>query len=270
MHMFQRILWGTVVALAIAVSGANAAGVELAVGGWQQSISGTLGYEAIDDNDILDLEEDISFDDETRVFGRMKIDMPAFFPNIYLVAAPMEFEGSGSKSATVQFGDIAFDGTADLDAEITMNQYDIALYYGLPFVQTASAGVFNIDVGVNVRLVDLKAKVKGVEESTGFTEEEEQSLSIPVPMLYLAVQLMPTDWLAIEIEGRGLAVGDNSLYSLIGRVRYNFAGPVFAAVGYRTDMLDIDEEDVEIDADFNGPFFELGFKILAYHRFYHV
>ena len=91
--MFQRTLWTTVVAVAIAVSGANAAGLEFAIGGWQQSISGTLGYEALSDNDIIDLEDDMDFDDETRVFGRLKIDMPVFLPNIYLVAAPHGFRG---------------------------------------------------------------------------------------------------------------------------------------------------------------------------------
>ncbi len=257
--MFQKALWTAVVVLAIAVSGAHAAGIEFAVGGWQQSISGTLAYEALSDLDVIDLEDDIRFDDETAVFGRLKIDMPAFLPNIYLVAAPMKFEGTGSKSATVNFGGTEFSANADLDAEITLNQYDLALYYGLPFVQTASLGKFNVDVGLNVRLVDLKARLSG-EVSGGGTAEEEQSLSIPVPMLYLAFQIMPTDWLAFEVEGRGIAIGDNNLYSLIGRVRYSFAGPMFVAAGYRTDMVDVDEEDVVVDADFKGPFLELGFK----------
>ena len=172
----------------------------------------------------------------------------------------MDFEGSGSKSTNVKFGDTVFNGTADLDADITLNQYDFALYYGLPFVRTASLGKFNIDLGINVRLVDFEAKVSGIDQSSGLSASEDQSLSIPVPMLYLAFQLMPTDWLALEVEGRGLALGDNSLYSIIGRLRYSFAGPVFAAVGYRSDMVDIDEDDVEVDVDFSGPFLELGIK----------
>jgi outer membrane protein len=247
--------------LMIAASGAYAAGVEIAVGGWQQSISGTLGYEALSDDDIVDLEDDLDFDDENALFGRLKIDMPAFFPNLYVVAAPISFEGNGAKNETFNFGGTEFQIDADLEAEINLNQVDVALYYGLPFIRTASAGKFNIDIGLNVRFVDLDTRVSGtVAGAGGGTAEEEQSLQLPIPMAYVAFQIMPTDWLAIEVEGRGLAIGDNSLYSVTGRVRYNFAGPVFAAVGYRSDMIDVDEDDIIIDADFAGPFLELGLK----------
>jgi hypothetical protein len=79
-------------------------------------------------------------------------------------------------------------------------------------------------------------------------------------MLYVGVQFMPIDSLAIEAEGRGIALGDNKLYSLVGRVRYHFAGPVFVAGGYRFDKLELDEEDVVADIEFKGPFVELGLK----------
>jgi outer membrane protein len=217
-----------------------------------------LGNKAITEDDVIDLEKDIRFDDVTNITGRLKIDMPLFFPNIYLVAAPMKFEGSGSKSTPLNYGGVTFDANVKLDAEITLNQYDVALYYGLPFVRTASVGKFNIDVGINARFLDLKGRVTGL--SGGLSVTEEESLAVPIPMLYLAFQLMPTDALALEFEGRGIAIGDNSLYSLIGRVRYNFAGPAFVAAGYRHDMVDIDEDDVVLDADFKGPFAELGFK----------
>jgi outer membrane protein len=256
--MYQRLVWAILIVNTMAVSGASAAGVEVAVGGWQHSVSGNLGNKAITEDDIIDLEKDIRFDNETNIMGRLKIDMPAVFPNIYLMAAPMQFEGSGRKSTTLNFGGITFDVNAKLDAEITLNQFDVALYYGLPFVRTASVGKFNIDVGINARFLDLKGKVTGL--SGGLTVTEEESLAVPVPMLYFAFQLMPSDALAIEFEGRGIAIGDDSLYSLIGRVRYNFAGPAFIAAGYRYDRVDIDEDDVVLDADFEGPFAELGFK----------
>jgi len=46
--------------------------------------------------------------------------------------------------------------------------------------------------------------------------------------------------------------------TLIGRVRWNAVGPFFVAGGYRYDKYDIDEEGVILDADFSGPFGELG------------
>jgi outer membrane protein len=256
--MIRRIALLCVVCFVAAYSNANAVGLEMAVGGWSQSIGGTLSYSESSIPDVIDLDSDIRFDDETKAVGRVKIDMPAFVPNIYLVAAPMEFEGSGSKSTTLNFGDITFDASADLNAKVTLNQYDVGFYYGLPFVRTATLDKLNVDVGLNIRIADFEAKITGV--SGGTTVTETKSLTLPIPMLYVGVQFEPIDALAIEAEGRGIAVGDNKLYSLIGRVRYNFAGPVFLAGGYRYDKLEIDEENVDAEIDFQGPFVELGLK----------
>jgi outer membrane protein len=257
--MIRRICFVFVSILVMAAfSNANAAGVEIAVGGWSQTISGTLSYSETLVPSVIDFDDDIDFDDESKVFGRIKIDMPLFLPNIYLVAAPMEFEGTGTKSGTLTFADTTFDFSVPLSAKITLNQYDVGFYYSLPFVKTGTLGKLNVDLGLNVRIADFKATLSGTASGVGVTESE--SLTLPIPMLYVGVQFMPINSLAIEAEGRGIAIGDNRLYSFVGRVRYNFAGPVFVAGGYRVDKLEIDESDVVADIEFKGPFLELGLK----------
>ena len=256
--MIRRIALLCVICLIAAYSDARAVGLEMAVGGWGQSIGGTLSYSDSSIPDVIDLDNDIRFDDETKLVGRVKIDMPLVIPNIYLMAAPMEFEGTGSKSTDLTFGDITFDVDAALNSKITLNQYDVGFYYGLPFVKTATMDKLNVDVGLNIRIADFEAEITGA--SGGTTVTETKSLTLPIPMLYVGVQFEPISALAIEAEGRGIAVGDNRLYSLIGRVRYNFAGPVFLAGGYRYDKLEIDEDNVDAEIDFQGPFVELGLK----------
>ncbi len=257
--MKKGVFIATVLILSQSITGiAFGLGAELAVGGWQQSLGGTLGYEIDDSDDIIDLEEDFDFDDEWRLFGRANIDLPLFFPNIYLVAAPMEFDGTGSKSIQITYGDVEFAADAELDAVLTMNQYDITLYWGIPALKTATNGMFNIDVGINVRIIDLEASLSGEEAATSTIVKESVSETVPLPMLYVAFQIEPIDEFAIAVEGRGLSIGDNKLYSIIGRLRYQFAGPVFAAAGYRFDTVEIDEEDILVDIDFSGPFAEIG------------
>jgi outer membrane protein len=256
--MIRRVALICVALFIAAYSDARAVGLEMAVGGWSQSIGGTLSYSETNIPDVIDLDNDIRFDDETKVVGRLKIDMPMFIPNIYLVAAPMEFEGTGSKSTTLNFGDITFDAAADLRSKVTLNQYDVGFYYGLPFVKSGTLDKLNVDLGLNIRIADFEAEITGSSGGTSVTETK--SLTLPIPMLYVGVQFMPISALAFEAEGRGIAIGDNKLYSLLGRVRYNFAGPVFLAGGYRYDKLEIDEESVDAEIDFQGPFVELGLK----------
>jgi outer membrane protein len=141
----------------------------------------------------------------------------------------------------------------EFDSEVTLNNYDIALYYGIPFLKTASLGKVNVDVGINVRIYDFQAKI-----SQGILEESE-SFTFPVPMVFLAAQLKPIDIFAVEAEVRGISYDENQVYSLIGRLKVKVFGPLFAAGGYRYDKIKFDTEDVEADITLSGPFIEAGF-----------
>jgi outer membrane protein len=242
-------------------SAAQAAGVEIAVGGWQQNPSGNISYKPLDGQDDLDVVDDLDFGAEIRPIGRLKIDMPWFFPNLYLMASPMEFTGTGSTDFDFRFGDETFSANADVKTTLRLNQYDFTVYYGLPFLHKATLEVFNIDLGINARIVDFFAEIKGESASVpGQTIKEQESQTVVIPMAYVAVQVTPLKWLAVEAEGRGLAVGSNSLYSLIGRLRIQPYGPFFIAGGYRYDAIKIDQSDILVEASFGGPFAEIGLK----------
>lgn len=237
---------------------AYAIGAELAIGAWGQSPSGTLGYNAAD---TLDLEGDFKYDRETRVFGRLKIDMPLIIPNVYLVATPMAFEGKGNKSQNFTFGDETFNGNADFNSKVTLDHYDIALYYGIPFLKTATLGKLNVELGINARILDFSAEVTG-QVTSGPTATDSTSVTIPVPMIYVGAQINPIKLVSLEFEGRGIAYNNNSYYDFIGRVKVKPLGiPLlkpFIAVGWRQESIKIDVDDIKADLKFSGPFAEVG------------
>jgi outer membrane protein len=251
--MKKRVLWLAVLFWIMAAASAHAFGVEVAVGGWRHDPGGEVGYKAAGPGDLLNVENELGYGRETRVLGRAKIDMPLFLPNIYLMAAPSEFEAEGAKAIPFRFGDQIF-SPGNFYSKLKFDQYDIALYYGLPFLRTATGNILNIDIGINVRLIDLEAEIR----QTLVAEKEKATL--PIPLVYLAVQLTPLDWLSVEAEGRGLSIGGDHMYSLIGRVRLDVFGPVFVAGGYRYDRIDVDEDDVEVDFTLKGPFAEIGLR----------
>ncbi len=229
-----------------------AIGMELAIGGWNQSPWGDISYES---DDLLDLKNDLKYDSESRMMGRLKLDIP-LFPNIYLMSTQTEFDGTGRKSGDFKFGDMIFKGNTDFYSQVTLHHYDIALYYGIPLVSLVSLGKFNIDVGFNLRVIDFKAEVS----QDDINETESESCTLPVPMLYVAVRLQPIESLSAEAELRGVTYSDNHLYSLIGRLKVKAFGPLFVAGGYRYESIFFNEKDVEIETSFNGPFFEAGFQ----------
>ncbi len=236
-----------------------AVGLEIAVGVWKQSPQGQLSFEEIDEFDIIDLEDDLRYDDETRLFARLKIDMPAVIPNIYLMATPMDFEETGSKNVDFNFGDIRFRGNVPFTSELILDHFDVALYYGIPGLETATADRLNVEIGINIRVYDFEGTIVGTDDISGLTVKESEDFTAPVPMIYLGAQLRPIEKLAIEAEARGLIIGDDKGYSLIGRLKYKAFGPLFLAVGYRYDKIDIEEDDFTLDIDFSGVFGEAGF-----------
>jgi outer membrane protein len=230
----------------------HALGFEVSVGAWGQEPSGGIASEG----ESLDLVEENNYDDETRVIGRLKVELPLVLPNIYLMATPMEFEGVGRKNVSFTFGDQTFAANIDYFSRLQLDHYDIALYYGVPFLETATAGVLNVEVGLNARVFDFSAEfeqsIAGVKESEDFT--------IPIPMVYIGAQVDPVDWLGLEAEVRGIAYNGNHYYDLIGRVKVKPLELFFIAGGWRHQEVDIEEDDVFVNLEFSGPFVEAGIE----------
>lgn len=250
---------GILLVLCLAPFTALASGIELSIGGWKQSPGGDLSIKAVSALDNLNIKNDLKYGEETRLMGRIKIDTPLLFPNIYLMATPMYFKEIGSKNATFQFGDITFNGNAPFTSELKLDHYDIGFLYGIPMLKTATTGILNIDLGLNARIIDFKARITG-QDTNNQPVTESKALVIPVPMLYAGFQVKPIKWIALEGEARGIAYGKNHYYDLIGRVKVKPYGPIFGAAGYRYEKVKIDIEDVKAKVDFGGPFAEVGLE----------
>ncbi|NWF91693.1 MAG: TIGR04219 family outer membrane beta-barrel protein [Syntrophaceae bacterium] len=231
----------------------SAIGLEVAVGGWRQDPSGDIAYKG----EKLSVENELKYDSENRIFGRAKIDLPLWLPNIYLMATPMKFEEEeGVKNINFTFGDKTFAANVPFKSSVRADHYDICLYYGLPFLKKATFGKLNIELGLNGRIIDFEAKVD--QPTTGI--KESKSLTFAVPMAYGAIQIKPVKFLAVEAEGRGVAYSSNHYYDLIGRLKIKPFKVFFLSGGYRYESVKIDEKDVKATLKFKGPFAEAGIE----------
>jgi outer membrane protein len=230
----------------------SAVGLEVAVGGWRQDPSGDIGYKG----EKLSIENELKYDSENKLFGRAKIDLPLWLPNIYLMATPMKFEDEGSKNIAFKFGDETFNKDIPFTSSLQADHYDICLYYGLPFLKKATFGKLNAELGLNGRIIDFKAKID--QATTGI--EESKSFTVLVPMVYAGIQFKPFKFIGIEGEARGIGYSSDHYYDLIGRLKIKPFGPIFLAGGYRYEDVKIDEWDVRATLKFQGPFLEAGFE----------
>ena len=233
-------------------------GVEIGVGYWQQTPSGNLSYKALTPADQLDLKNDLYYDTQNKPFARAKIELPLILPNIYLMATPMNFEGSGpiSRSVPINFGDKTFVANVPIDSKLKLDHYDLALYYPIPLLKTATLNTLSIELGLNARYIDFEGTL--TQSTTNQTSSKSRSLYIP--MIYAGIIVKPMDLFSIEVEARGIASGANHYYDYIGRLKVNPIPLVFIGAGYRSETLKIDDSGILADIKFAGPFVEVGLK----------
>lgn len=231
-------------------------GAEVAAGFWRQNISGDIAYSPLSDQDVLNLQDDLGYDSKNRPYLRAKVELPAFLPNLYFMATPMRFDGDSLVGKSFRFGDTEFFAGESIYSEVKLDHYDVGLFYSIPFLEAATLGKLNVEVGLDARVVDLSAEVRS--NTTGISEKE--SLVFAFPMLYASVRVRPFEFLSIEAEGRGIAYNSHHYIDLIGRLRISPFGPLFVAGGYRYEDVDFDESDILVDATFEGPFVEAGLE----------
>lgn len=228
----------------------GAVGFEAAVGLSDQDFQGHLSNKG----DSLDVNNVFKYHRAAQFFGRVKIDMPLIIPNIYLQATPLRFDGSATNNVSFKFGDQTVSAGIPFSSTLKLDHYDLALYYGLPFVKQATVGLINIEAGLNIRVFDLKT------ELTQMANSDSKSFNLLIPMAYIGFQVKPVSFLSLEGEFRGIAYNDNHYYDLIGRVKYYFLKVVFVSAGYRHESISMDQSDIKLDVGFSGPVLEVGLQ----------
>jgi len=229
-------------------------GVDVGVGYWKQSPSGTIGYKPVAGTvGDIDLKNDLNFKDESKPFVRVKAELPLILPNVYLMATPMTFEGTGAITRGISFGGQTFTASSSVKSKLKLDHYDVALFYPIPLLKTATLGVLNVELGLNARKIDFQGTI-----TESATNTASKSLSIYVPMIYAGIQVRPVKLFSIEAEMRGIPLGQNHYYDYIGRVRVNPVPFVFIAAGFRSEDVKIDQSDVKAAVKFSGPFAEAG------------
>jgi outer membrane protein len=168
------------------------------------------------------------------------------------MATPMSFDGSNTINRKINFGDKTFNLGATVASKLTLDHYDLALYYSIPGLKAATLGILNIELGLDGRQINFE----GTLSEGAITSSKKSTFFIP--MIYAGIQVKPISALSIEAEIRGLSDGSDHYYDYIGRLKVMPFGPLFISGGYRAEELKLDKNDVKADVKFSGPFAEIG------------
>ncbi|MCX8060180.1 MAG: TIGR04219 family outer membrane beta-barrel protein, partial [Aquificaceae bacterium] len=203
--------------------------VDVSVGVINHKPSGLIQH-PVPNGDRIDAKRDLGIGDESKVFGRLKLEHPLpLIPDVYLQYMPMEFFGSGNINRRIRYGNVTYDVNVRLDSKVELDRFDVGLYYGIP--------LFGLDpeIGVNTRIVSFKGSITGQEFLTNQVRTESKSATVPIPMLYGALGVnLPAVPVSFRGEVRGISLSKASYYdwSLEGRVKPTRTVPVYLSAGY--------------------------------------
>ena len=255
-----------IIVVVLALPGALCAQEELQtqihIGLWWTSPDGDISYSPVGTTQFVDLDNNLGLDTQWEPMLRLKTELPNL-PNLYLKITPLSFDDTGASNQPFLFGDTVFLADAAIDSDLTLNIYDLALFYRAPLLELGRRSVINAEVGLDVRLITTRAELTQIDIGEDPSSFEVLDVSVRenvvFPMVYAGLDMQATEMISLEAEFWGYAFRGEDIYSLIGRVSLDHFEPFLASIGYRAEILDFDNDDLEIDADFMGPFIEVGF-----------
>jgi hypothetical protein len=242
---------------------------EASVGAIQQKPSGYVSYKPTSDADKIDVKNDAHFGDKTKPWAKFKFEHPIpIIPNIKLAYMPMKFDGSGVLTRDIRWGNYTYKVNADYNLSVKLDRFDTTLYYNLPFINTATAGKLDVELGLNVRTIMFDGKLNGTAKVGAGSQKvsESKSITLPIPMGHLAAEIKPINQVSLLGEFNYISYNKNTYYDYTAGLRLNSHGLIstplkpFIEVGYRYEKLKLDEKDVKSDLKIKGGYALVGVR----------
>ncbi len=240
--------------------------LELGVGAWTPTLGGHLNFTGGDAAGTEVEFDDMEYEKDNGKY--MYMDFNHFvpvLPNIRIEKTDYKIVGEAENIPLKVFGFLV---NSDADLTIDMDQTDIIIYWSLPFVSTATGGVFDINMGLDAKKYDgtilLERKILGVS-----TTVEEAEIDQTLPLIYLNF-ILDIPFTPIKLDATtkfvsydGAKISDNS-FKLSYKLPFsNALVDVNLDVGYRIQNITIPDslvDDLDLDMDTKGAFYGVSVK----------
>jgi outer membrane protein len=250
--VLSSLVSGMLISSAHAFMGINA---EVGAGVWAPEMSGTVGYgtnATTNQIDFSDMGLDDGKADNTYLYADFSHFIP-FVPNVRLEQVSYEISGTSTASLNWNGNNISTNSSTD----ITMNQTDMILYWGVPFVSTATAGVLDINFGLDAKTIDGEITL-GNDKAT---------FDATLPLVYTNARIQ-LPFLPLNIEGTmktisydDASISDNEI-KLSGVMDLTVVD-LKVDLGYRMQNITIPDslvDDFDADIDTKGYFLGVSAK----------
>jgi outer membrane protein len=214
---------------------------------WFPSLDGKLRVdEAAIIGDTINFENDLAIEDED--YPSVEAFVGAGKHHLDLGYTKVDYSGSN-----VLTRDIVFEGKTysigDLvSSSIEYKMIDFHYQYDFIDLENALAG-FSLGGVFQVKYLDGEVSLK----TTGLDEKEDFTLPIPMVGLNLHIGII-ADILEARVRGTIMTYSGDTMYELMGDISWTPFPFIGIHGGYKTFVIDVEEEDALLDYDMSGPY----------------
>jgi len=217
---------------------------------WFPSLDGTVKVdEATIVGTTVDFDEDLGIEDED--YPSVEVFVGGGNHHLSFMYTDIDYSGKKTLTRQVIFGGKTYPVSALVTSTIQYEMMDVLYQYDFLNLEDVLGG-FSLGGVLQVKYLDGSVSLK----TTGIDEKED--FTIPIPMVGLNLQMgILAQILQARLRGTAISYSESAIYEVMGDISYTPFPFVDIHGGYRSFIIDIDEDDLTFDYNMSGPYVAL-------------
>jgi len=217
---------------------------------WFPTLGGTVKVdEASIIGTTIDFDEDLGIEDEN--YPSVEVFVGGGNHHLYFIHTEIDYSGRKMLTREIKFGGKTYPVSALVTSSIQYKMMDLLYQYDFLNLENVLGG-FSLGGVFQVKYLDGKVGLKTT------VIDEEEDFTIPIPMIGLNLHMgILAQILQVRLRGTVISYSESTIYELMGDISWTPFPLVDIHGGYRTFVIDIDEDDLTFDYDMSGPYVAL-------------
>jgi len=231
---------------------ASSSAFEIGVRGyyWFPSLDGNVQVdEAALIGTTIDFEKDLGIEDEN--YPSVEVFLGGGRHHLALTYTNIDYSGKKTLTRDIIFHGKTYSISDLVESSIEYKMMDLYYQYDFLNLENVAAG-FSLGAVLQVKYLDGDVGLK----TSVFDEKRDFTLPIPMIGLNLHIGLL-ADVLEARLRGTAIGYAGNTIYELMGDISWTPLPFLDVHGGYKTFVIDIDEDDIVFDYDMSGPYVAL-------------
>jgi outer membrane protein len=200
----------------------------------------------------INFKQDLGIEDEN--YPSVEVFLGGGRHHLSLTHTSIDYSGRNTLTEDIIFNGETYTATSLVESSIEYKMMDFLYQYDFLNLENVLAG-FSLGVVFQVKYLDGEV---GLKTTTPIDIDEKEDFTLPIPMIGLNLHFgLLADVLEARLRGTAIGYAGNAIYELMADISWTPLPFLDIHGGYKSFVIDIDEDDVIFDYDMSGPYVAL-------------